>query len=516
MYRFIFLIILSIFFDYNRHAIAQDSLITSGVNHAEYAHSIVHHEIYEYMIANPVWIGRGVLDSFNVVNLGLGYTKGGWIDAQGADKIRSLRVGTEGKINLNKMSLWGRFRYNRAVEDSTMLRHQTRINTDAPLYFGSLRKNYYERDTYQLSVSAQYGLADHRWPVTLAIDYRVGNHFSNNDPRGRIADFQLDSYLGLGRKWENWSVHLGGILGYGRERVSIDYKNEKHKENTSDPLYVNWYMNGFGRATQKLSDLKYNDDFRRLGGRIHLSVVTNGWGSLFGTLQAVREKQHFKFYDNSPRTYRDLNRYTRDRYDVDLLWSFHGREQRATSFRFQSGAVDGKDLNYDLMRENYSFQQQYARLIFIRRQAPWEWNISSEWSSRSQHDASTGIRQKNQYFEPAAAIRYQFALDHRQFLAPGAWGGCRHTFGDQIQFPQGLMGDFAEFIIPYNAAYLSTPSFFFGLGADYQFRRSAKSAVGLTLKTTYRRRTHNLHDHAAPHLPGLDRLTTEMTVGYYF
>ncbi|MGO1723074.1 MAG: DUF6850 family outer membrane beta-barrel protein [Sphingobacterium sp.] len=517
MFRFLISFFLTLAWSFSLPVNAQDSLSGSNVNHAEYVHSIFHRQVYDYMTKNQVWIGGEVLEGFNAIDLGFGHSKGKWIDAQGADNIRSLGVGTEGKVSLDKFTLWGKFRYDRIMEDSTSLRHQTRINNDAPIYFGSLRKNYYERDLYTLSAVGQYGLDDHRWPLTLGVDYRVGNHFSNNDPRGRVSDFQFDSYFGMGRDAEKWSLHVGGILGYGRERVSVGYKNEKHKENIADPLYINWYMNGFGRATMQLTNIDYNNDFQRYGGRINLSTSIGSWGKLFGTLEAVREKQHFKRYDTSPKTYQMLNLYTRDRYDLDLLWSINPSDHSATNISFQAGLVDGKDLNYDLMRKNYSYRQEYARIGFSQRSAPLEWTINAELASQSRNDGSMAIWQKNQYVEPSASVRYRFSLGSgNQQLAPSLSGGYRHAFGEELNFPRGVTGDFSESIILHDAAYHSTPSMIFGLGIDYQFRQNEKKAIGVNLNTQYRRRTQELPIDTAPNLPGLDRLESRISVGYYF
>ena len=117
------------------------------------------------------------------------------------------------------------------MEDSTQLRHQTRNNLDAPVYFGSLRKNYYERDIYEINGLARYDFLNGKLPVGISFDYHLGNHFSNNDPRGRVADFQFDNRLFVGYKFDNWNMYLTGLYGYGRERIGVGYKNDKNINN---------------------------------------------------------------------------------------------------------------------------------------------------------------------------------------------------------------------------------------------------------------------------------------------
>lgn len=497
-------------------ASAQDSSATVLINPGEYAAAPSSQQLHNYLRESQVWIGPEMRDDFNAIELAIGYDKGNWIDAQGADKVRTLTARTEGKTSFNKFSIWGEFKYHRALEDSTSLRHQTRINADAPVYFGAHRRNYYERDVYSLAAVGQYGLQDYRWPITLGMDYRVGNHFSNNDPRGKINDFQLNSYLSIGHQADTWSVHMGGIAGYGRERISVDYKNDKYKENTADPLYINWYMNGFGRATRRLNNQNYNDDFLRYGARLHASLRTP-WGNLKGTLEALREEQKFKIYDTSPQTYSLLNHYTKDRYDLDLLWSTISEGDVQSNLRIQAGMIDGFDFNYELMRNNYTYRQEYARFHFLLKRHKTEWHLGAEFASTSQHDGSMAIWQKNQFIEPVAGLRYGFALADRQTIHPQIQGGYRHPFSAQLTFPEGLAGDFSETIILYNAAYLSTPSAFVNISADYQFRRDAKTAIGVKLDTQYRWRTASPVQQQHPtHWPGTDRWHSALTLGYYF
>ena len=120
-------------------ASAQDSSATVLINPGEYAAAPSSQQLHNYLRESQVWIGPEMRDDFNAIELAVGYDKGNWIDAQGADKVRALTMRTEGKTSFNKFSIWGEFKYHRVLEDSTSLRHQTRINADAPVYFGAHR-----------------------------------------------------------------------------------------------------------------------------------------------------------------------------------------------------------------------------------------------------------------------------------------------------------------------------------------------------------------------------------------
>jgi len=273
-----------------------------------------------FSIEDAVWMPEAVPNGYNSIEAKAAFDRGKWMAAQDAGQIRSLLLTTEGKTDRGNLSIWGRFGYGRTMEDSTRLRHQTRSNPDAPAYFGSLMNNYYERDVYKIDAVAQYRFLGGKLPATLGLDYRVGNHFSNNDPRARLADFQFSTSIALGRNFPAWSVHLKGMYGYGRERVGIGYKDEKRAVNTSDTLYINWYMSGYGYVRERLTYMRYNDDFARHGLSLHLARNFGSRARLYLNAGFTDERQLFKLYDNSPLGYEPMNRYDRMNYRIDLIW----------------------------------------------------------------------------------------------------------------------------------------------------------------------------------------------------
>ncbi len=159
------------------------------------------------------------------------------------------------------------------------MRHQSRWNADAPLYFGSLRKNKYNRETYKLDAGIQRAFFDAKLPISLGIDYRLGSHYSNNDPRGDIKDMNLQFELSAGHNLPILSYHIAGIWGYGSERANVGYKNEKYTTNKEDPLYVNWMMNGFGSAKDRLKEINYYDIIHRKGVGAHILLKPNDRGT---------------------------------------------------------------------------------------------------------------------------------------------------------------------------------------------------------------------------------------------
>src|SRR5690606_36207762 len=95
----------------------------------------------------PVWLST-LPDGYNRLVTRASLAGGRLIPAQGSTRVQDYALSAEGKTTWRGLSLHGRFSYGRVLDDSTRLRHQTRINPTAPVYLGSLRYNLYERSVY--------------------------------------------------------------------------------------------------------------------------------------------------------------------------------------------------------------------------------------------------------------------------------------------------------------------------------------------------------------------------------
>lgn len=474
-------------------------------------------QTYDFLCENRVWMKAEMKDQFNLINLEGTYQKGDWMAAQDASKLRQLRLRTEGKRDIGNFSVWGRFQYTRAMEDSTRMRHQTRINPDAPIYFGSLRNNYYERDIYEINGILQYGFANGKIPVGVDFDYRVGNHFSNNDPRGRISDFQFDTRLFVGYKFDNSEIYLSGLYGYGRERVAVGYKNDQHLNNTSNPLYINWYMNGYGRAIMKIRDMNYNDDIDRYGISLMASRKLNPRYTLFAKAEFIQENQFFKFYDSSPLTYQPLNEYSRQSLKGEVFLNNKGHNPEiSNSYRLKFGIIRGDDFNYDIMTRNYVFMEQTVGLAWAQALRKWQIAADLDYLNRSSEDGSMGIKLQYAQVKPAVSIGYRVDLAHAQSIIPSLGFSYQAIVQKELTYPVLSPGIFSNEIILQDYSYYATPSYELHAGLDYQFKQLKRSSYHVGLNSSYIRRADlNLE---GPHQAniGRDRFNLQFNLSVFF
>ena len=474
-------------------------------------------QTYEYLLKNRVWIKEGIKDNFSFLELDGKYEKGNWMEAQDANQIRQLTFKTEGKHDLGNFSVWGNFQYSRTMEDSVQLRHQSRINPDAPLYFGSLRKNYYERDLYKINGVVRYDFADGAMPLAVDFDYRVGNHFSNNDPRARIADYQFNTKFFVGRKFNQFDIYLSGLYGYGRERVGVGYKNDQHMNNTSDPLYVNWLMNGFGRTNQQIRDMNYNDDMDRYGISLLASTSINPHHKLNGKVEYIKETQLFKFFDSSPETFTRLNKYNRQSISADILWNTtFTNPNRNSSFRLQLENIQGDDFNYSISSNNYVYLENKAILETVQGWNKWQAKAAITYLQRDSEDGSMGINLAYTHVLPSLNLGYTFDLAEKHRLQPSIGFSYRQVLNELFKYPAISPGIFTDVIMLKNYNFFSTAASQFSFALDYQFRKSSSTAFHIGFHSDYYKRAAQNTANPYYQFIGKDRLNSRLTFSVYF
>jgi hypothetical protein len=317
--------------------------------------------LYEAGKLSPTFIRHFMPSGFNTVKIDYGSHNGKFIAAQDATADRTFTFSTEGKTNIGKTDLWGSFNYQRIVEDSTRFRHQTRYNLTTPYYYGSPAYISYRRALYQTNVGLSHYFFNKHLPVAAGAYYRIGNHFSVNDPRGAINDYQFTLNGGTGYSLgKKFAATVDGYYGYGSEVVNIAYKNAGYGESTVYPDYVNYVINGYAEPNPKLTNRNYRTRFRRNGAGFSLIYEDKRQGTLATTAQRIKEKQFY--YYRSDGGFDTLAHYTLTSTKANVLWS---KKRFAASFAWET--LKGEDLqivykanNYQYRSKSYTFRALYT------------------------------------------------------------------------------------------------------------------------------------------------------------
>lgn len=371
------------------YAQSQPESVLDSVTAEAYWYQPEYVMMHDMAVRNRVWLPNETKNKASILGISQAFHKGEFQPAQGADKANQFGVYTEGKTQWKNTDFWGRFSYDRSSEDSTAMRHQTRWNVDAPFYFGSLRKNKYNRETYKLDAGVQRAFFDNRLPISLAVDYRLGSHYSNNDPRGNLNDMNLQFEMTVGHNLPKLSYHISGIWGYGSERAEVGYKNDKYTTNTDDPLYVNWVMNGFGNAEEQLKQINYFDVIDHYGVGFHILLRPNIANKIYFNGRFLNEKQSFRKNDNSVQTYQLLNDYSKDIGEMEILWSSQFDDRRSMKWLIMAKTESGDNFNYSYMANNYVYQKDQAMLKGQYNLAAVQLAGNLSWSNMKKKDGAT-------------------------------------------------------------------------------------------------------------------------------
>lgn len=299
--------------------------------------------LYNFYKNNPFYLNR-IPTGFNSINAGLNFDKGKFIQAQGSTKTQDYFFNTEGKATLKKTDLYGSFTYHKVFEDSTRWAHQTRQKNNMPLNFGSIRYNHYERSVYTFKVIAERNILSNNLPLNFNVDYRIGNHFSNNDPRGDLKDFQLNTSTTLAYRFGPLKTGLSFIYGYGREEVNIGFKND----NVKPPDLANWRNVGYGTSEEFLSNLDYTTLQDRKGLDLNFDFALPRQQHIFLKLAYLKSTDDFVILPVGTGSTLDPKRlldYDTETFEGNLFWKFNLKSKQ---FLLKLGYKDesGKDIYY--------------------------------------------------------------------------------------------------------------------------------------------------------------------------
>lgn len=467
---------------------------------------------------NPVWLSS-VGDGYNRITVEAAFDKGKFIPSQGSTQTQHYRADAEGKTSWKGTHLYGRFSYRRTLEDSTRLRHQTRINPTAPIYFGSLRYNHYERSIYTIAVAGQRDLAQGKLPITMAFDYRIGEHFSNNDPRGAINDFQLNVLGGAGYRSKQWEYHLSARYGYGRERVQVAFKDEKYTKNTEDPLYVNWYMNGYGNAIQRISNQQrqYDDGFRRFGAGGHVRLDARRQGIWKLDVNWLRERQRFKRLDETIQTYTLLDEYTLDRWSALLtaVWQLSGTRSVQAEAGMTVGA--GSDFEPVYQARNYTYNRTIAHTGVRLNGVRWQYGARGYYDLTEQRDGIAGVT------STSSALHGDLYAGHRLHLSEGRQVranlnlGFHYALDNDLVFPALAETPFSTHVVYHDFLYQASSAVTGGLSGAYLLPAANGSWWEIGLSANYQRRGGLPKlDYPVPSSPGRDIFAAEVRLSWFF
>lgn len=472
---------------------------------------------YEFAKKSPFNIGELMPAKFSKISIGTNYEKGHLITAQNATKISQIYLATEGSTRLKSVNLWGSFEYDKSVEDSTMYNHQTRNNMSAPYYYGSPINLNYERTLYNLKAFAEKNLIGKNLPLGIGADYRIGNHFSTNDPRGSVDDFQLNMIATIGYTlFEKIKIGAAYRYGYGQERVNVAYKNQSLSQNTLKPEYNNYLVNGYGEAYVYNTNRTYQNDQKRNGFEAYLNYTKSNIGDFFFSYSYIEEKQ--KFTRRSGEGFADYNDYNLENNNFSLFW-LKKIDNKTLSTLINYNNIDGKDLNYIYMANNYIYNRNSlsfkTNLSITSKGNLYNLYVSANQNEEQKQDGLTGNNVKYNRLDWTAGFGYSKTTDQSNVWGLSLSGLYSVPLSDYFNVPNFNVGQFTQKVIYFDYIYNTSTRLGGSLSADYSFNFFNQIQAGLKATATYLNK-QKVVDNSFTFTPGKDRFSSNISLNLYF
>lgn len=474
---------------------------------------------YEFAKSSPFYIKRLMPTNYNSLKIGQNFEKGNLMKAQDASTLKSTTLSTEGISQLGSISIWGQFSYNRIVEDSTSFSHQTRNNLANPYYFGSPKNLSYQRTLYNLKTLASKNILKNNLPIGLGADYRIGNHYSTNDPRGQVNDFQFNLIGTIGYNvTKELMIGAAYRYGYGLEKVNVAYKNSSLSQGYVIPEYNNYLINGYGEPEQYNTDRTVQSNQTRDGLDAYLTYENATLGSFNFSYQTSKEKQKFDYrtslaitkyinFNLVSENYRLfwLKKISSNSLKVDINYKSNTGDNYINVYLANSYLYKNKSLG---VQGHYSIiKNQFTHNIGL--------GLKKYQERRQDGIAGNDIRFNQLNYSLSYGINHQNKNNHNWGVSlTGLYNQCLDSDFSVLLANEGV---FTRNVIYYDYAYNTTSKFGGNLTADYSIPMFKQIHAGIKAGVNYWRRD-DLKDfgRVLTNAPGKDRFSSNISLNLYF
>jgi hypothetical protein len=475
------------------------SFVTWGNNLPVYAKDAVQQDtiarrIREFTVDNPMWLEKSMSSRYSLIQLGYSQIKGEYRTAQDAQKIKNINFNSEGTVTIKDVRLWGRFAYNRSTEDSTRFAHQTRENPASPWYFGSYGYNHYERTNYLIQTRGQKYFADRKYSVFGGLDYHVGNHFSNNDPRGTIDAIQVNGSLGASmRIAPEWELGVEGKYGYGQEQVEIAYRNEQYALSAVESPYMNYIVRGYGwKVSDWLSEnsMYYQNDMKRYGGKLYLSWEGH-LGKFYGNIGYLQEEQRYRQTLRSESRINELSKFNLNQLSYQFLWNLK-RENRTYMVSFNSLNHSGKDWVAESGHaQNYVYRKELHTLdlSYLVKKKKWHQLYEGRiaYNNEVRHDGGTETRLDYDRMDYALSTLLTYATARNQEVEFGVTAFAEKNMGTSWTLPLINENVFHQYVFYHDILYRQADVLGGSMRLGFTQRLRKNNFIKLVATYTYRK-----------------------------
>ncbi|QIL38482.1 hypothetical protein G7074_03840 [Pedobacter sp. HDW13] len=497
----------------------KDDTQTSSVKNKLFSADSTLFAAYDFAKSSPFYIKKLMPATYNNLSIGHNFEKGHLMRAQNATKINNTFLSTEGISQLKSISIWGQFSYSRTVEDSVAFAHQTLNNLANPYYYGSVKNVSYQRTIYNLKTLASKNILSDNLPIGLGANYRIGDHYSTNDPRGEINDYQLNLVSTLGYNiTKKLTIGTAYRIGYGTEKTNVAYKNNSLNQGRVSPEFTNYLINGYGEPEESNTNRTIQSNQTRSGIDAYLTYDSENIGDFNFSYQTSKEKQKFDYRSNSGITkFIDFNLVSEN---YHLFWLKHlALNSLSADFNYQTNKGDNYLNNY--LANSYLFSNNIisikGRYTLKKNQYTHNFGLGlSKYEERKQDGvAGNDIRFNQLNYSLSYGINHQNKNNHNWGIS--VTGLYNQYLDSDFNVLLANEGVFTRNVIYYDYAYNTSSKFGANLTGDYSIPMFKQIQAGIKVGLNYWRRD-DLKDfgRVLTSAPGKDRFSSNISLNLYF
>ena len=478
-------------------------------------------EIYNFAKQSSYYLMELMPDHVSKASIKYAFQKGNFIPSQGATTVNAGNLSTEGTAKLGSVKLFGSLSYQKTFEDSTRFAHQTRSNESTPFYFGSPAYVHYERSVYNFNAMATKLFFNDKLNLGIGTTYKVGDHYSTNDPRGSVKEYQLNMLFSLGyRVNKSFSFGAAYRTGYGQERVTIGYKNRRYYESSFYPMYYNHLINGYGEGRPALSadNRRYNDDQKRNGTDLYFDFNTTNSGHYH--LKASRIKESQRYFYGTGSGFEDFAQYNLTNTDLKFLWyKIFGKYTLGTLIDYNSNI--GKDFNLQFAANNYRYNTEAVSVKFFLSEKGLK-NTHNHFIKISKYNEERvdGVKANDIYYSNlylSGGTGITNSLGKQRFISINLSAEYKLPLNDHLEVTQANEGYFTRYVIYHDYLYNTTSYLGGKIAAEYGFPFLKTMQAGFKVEAMYNNKLdQKTLERNIVSVPGKDRFSSNISLNLYF
>jgi hypothetical protein len=446
------------------HPMAQQTVLSDSVYFYEQTNRQIiwaHNSVTHLLFGNYKSIARSQLYT--------SHEQGSLRRAQEPYKQTTAGFHTDGIKSTGRLSLAGRFDFEKRWEDSLAWWNGGEYNEAQPYYYFAGKAGKYEKQLYNLSATAAYDLWKNKLYIGASGNYRHHCTTRSIDPRPDIIEFTTLIRPEVTGRFGKHIAGAGLLWGRGSESDRISFKNPTFNGNQTYIDRNNFMSLGFGHFAQMGRIMQHFNETS--GFFAHYATHLKKW-----MLQASGEYQLFQedidVDSSSTRSNHGLYAFLQqDKTSGNLLLTHTtGNRRQQIELKFITQSM----LNWAKEFQATSYQYTATNINFAYHRL-WQKNNGIGF------EAGAGFDYKEQYKEDIVAAHKQ----QLQVITPHLYAGIYRRAANKSSLSFNLMPSFRhaitnELVIP------TTQEKYFTYGVVYpNYLYWQKNSLGLASQVNF-------------------------------